>query len=104
MQRKRGRELERAKIRIKHGNRYGEVILLDDEAYIIHDIDHEEKELSKAKIKPDGSLGTVQTANLEELEKAIAKTDIPAKSFIKEPIFEDLKRVFGKDVEILINK
>ena len=104
MQRKRGRELERAKIRIKHGNRHGEVILLENEAYIIHDIDHEEKELSKAKIKPDGSLGTVQKASLEELEKAIAKTEIPPKAFIKEPIFEDLKRVFGKDVEILINK
>ncbi|MBU0536477.1 MAG: nucleotidyltransferase domain-containing protein, partial [Nanoarchaeota archaeon] len=30
MQRKRGRELERAKIRVKHGERYGEVLLLED--------------------------------------------------------------------------
>ncbi len=103
MQRKRGRELERAKIRVKHGNRYGEVILLGDVAFIIHDIDHEEKELSKAKIKPDGSLGPTSRTTLEELEKYLAKVEIPPKVFIKEPIFEDLKKVFGKDVEVLVN-
>ena len=103
IQRKRGRELERTKIRVKHGKKFGEVILLDDIAYIIHDIDHEEKELSKAKINPDGSLGTTQKATLEELEKALTKLAIPPKVFIKEPIFEDLKNIFGKDVEVLIN-
>jgi uncharacterized protein (UPF0332 family)/predicted nucleotidyltransferase len=103
MQRKRGRELERARIRVKHGNRYGEVILLGDEAFIIHDIDHEEKEISKAKIKPNGGLAVIEKSSLEELEKALAKVEIPPKVFIKEHIFEDLKRVFGKDVEVLIN-
>jgi uncharacterized protein (UPF0332 family)/predicted nucleotidyltransferase len=103
LQRKRGRELERAKIRVKHGNRYGEVILLGDIAFIIHDIDHEEKEISKAKIKEDGSLGTTQKSSLAELEKALTKVEIPLKVFIKEPIFEDLKNLFGKDVEILVN-
>ncbi|MDO8656891.1 MAG: hypothetical protein Q7K45_06655, partial [Nanoarchaeota archaeon] len=103
MQRKRGREIERTKIRVKHGNRFGEVILLGDVAFIIHDIDHEEKEISKAKINPDGSLGTPAKSNLEELEKALCKIEIPPKVFIKEPIFEDLKKFFGKDVEVLIN-
>jgi uncharacterized protein (UPF0332 family)/predicted nucleotidyltransferase len=103
LQRKRGRELERTKIRVKHGNKYGEVILLGDYAFIIHDIDHEEKELSRAKIKEDGSLGTIQKSSLEELEKSLAKIEIPPKVFIKEPIFEDLKNIFGRDVEILVN-
>jgi uncharacterized protein (UPF0332 family)/predicted nucleotidyltransferase len=103
MQRKRGRELERAKIRVKHGNRFGEVLLLGDVAFIIHDIDHEEKEISKAKIKEDGSLGTTQKSSLEDLEKSLAKVQIPPKVFIKEPIFENLKDIFGKDVEVLVN-
>jgi uncharacterized protein (UPF0332 family)/predicted nucleotidyltransferase len=103
MQRKRGRELERTKIRVKHGNRYGEVLLLDRIAFIIHDIDHEEKEISKAVINDDGSLGTSEKSSLEELEQHLAKMDIPPKVFIKEPIFEDLKSIFGKDVEILVN-
>ncbi|PIN79030.1 hypothetical protein COV16_05195 [Candidatus Woesearchaeota archaeon CG10_big_fil_rev_8_21_14_0_10_34_8] len=103
IQRKRGRELERVKIRIKHGNRYGEVVLLEDIAFIIHDIDHEEKEISKAKIKENGSLDTPQRTTLEEFEKHLVKIEIPGKVFIKEPIFEDLKNIFGKDVEILVN-
>jgi uncharacterized protein (UPF0332 family)/predicted nucleotidyltransferase len=103
LQRKRGRELERTKIRVKHGNRYGEVILLGDVAFIIHDIDHEEKEISKARIKEDGSLGTTQKSSLQELEKSLSKVEIPPKVFIKEPIFENLKDFFGKDVEILVN-
>lgn len=103
MQRKRGIELERARIRVKHGNRYGEVLLLDKEAYIIHDLDHEEKEISKARIKPDGSLGIPEKSSLEDMEHALANVQIPPKVFIKEPIFEDLKRFFGKDVEVLVN-
>ena len=56
----------------------------------------------KAKINEDGSLGTPQKASLEDMEKAIAKTEIPQRVFIKQPIFENLKRLFGKDVEILV--
>jgi len=103
MQRKRGKELERAKIRVKHGNRYGEVLLLDEQAFIIHDIDKEEKEISKAKVNKDGSLGTVARSSLEDMEKHLAKAKIPPKTFIKEKIFENLREIFGKDVEVLIN-
>ncbi|MBW2989330.1 nucleotidyltransferase domain-containing protein [Candidatus Woesearchaeota archaeon] len=103
MQRKRGKEIERAKIRVKHGNRYGEVLLFGEQAFIIHDIDKEEKEISRAKINKDGSLGTVARSSLEDMEKVLAKVEIPPKVFIKERIFEDLKSVFGKDVEVLVN-
>ncbi len=103
MQRKRGRELERAKIRVKHGKRYGEVLLLDKVAFIIHDVDHEEKEISMAQINDNGGLGNIKQSNLETFEKHLAKTTIPPKVFLKEPIFENLKEIFGKDVEILVN-
>ncbi len=103
MQRKRGREIERARIRVKHGDRYGEVILLEDTAFIIHDIDQEDKEITKAKIKPDGSLTEYQKSTIEEMEQHLAKYAIPPKVFIKEPIFENMKEVFGKDVEVLLN-
>jgi uncharacterized protein (UPF0332 family)/predicted nucleotidyltransferase len=103
MQRKRGKELERARIRVKHGSRFGEVVLLDEEAFIVHDVDVPEKEISKAKILPDGSLGTPKRSSMEELETALANMGIPQKVFIKEKIFENLKAFFGKDVEILLN-
>lgn len=103
VQRKRGRELERAKIKLKYGEKYGEVILLEDHAFIIHDIDAKEKEVSKAKIKSNGSLETLEKTNFEEMEKHIANIHILPRVFIKEPIFEDLKKIFGPNVEILIN-
>ena len=104
IQRKRGREIERARIRVKHGKIFGEVLLLDKEAFIIHDIDAEEKTVEKAPIKEDGSLGTARGSTLEELEKALTKVQLPPAVFIKEPLFEDLKRIFGKDVEVLVNR
>jgi len=103
IQRKRGRELERTKIRVKHGKKYGEVLLLDTTAFIIHDIDNKDAQVSKAKIKPNGSLGPVQKSTIIELEKALTKIEIPPKVFIKQPIFDDMKNIFGKDVEVLIN-
>ncbi len=104
MQRKRGKEIDRAKIRIKYGNnKFGEVILLDKNAFIIHDIDAEDKKISKGKVEKDGNIDVVKEANLEEFEEALAKTDIPPKVFIKEKTFERLKSIFGADVEILVN-
>ncbi|MBN2567298.1 nucleotidyltransferase domain-containing protein [Candidatus Woesearchaeota archaeon] len=103
MQRKRGREIERCKIRVRHGERFGEILLLDKTAFIIHDIEHEDKEISKAPIRKDGSLGMPTQSSLEELEKHLATIEIPEKAFIKEPIFENLRELFGKDVEVLIN-
>ena len=102
VQRKRGRELERAKIRVKHGKKYGEVLLLDSHAYIIHDVDAKDKEIGKAPIKDNGSLGQISKSSPQDLEKAIIDLKMPKRAFIKEPIFEDLKKIFGPDVEVLI--
>ena len=103
MQRKRGRELDRAKIRVKHGERYGEVLLLGDTAFIIHDIDKEDKEISKAKLDEDGGITKTKRTTIEEFEKHLAQANIPPKVFIKERVFESLKEIFGKDVEVLVN-
>ena len=103
LQRKRGRELERAKIRIKHGEKFGEVLLLDTDAYIIYDVDAEKPVVTKAPIRPDGGLGVSEESSLEEMEKAIAAKPVPPRVFIKEPIFEKLRDMFGKDVEILMS-
>jgi uncharacterized protein (UPF0332 family)/predicted nucleotidyltransferase len=104
LQRKRGRELERAKIRIKRGNKYSEIVLLDKVAFIIHDMDaRESQKIEKAKINADGSLGNREEATLEEFEKALASAKVPQRAFIKEPIFEDIKNIFGRDAEVLVN-
>lgn len=104
VQRKRGYELEKAKIKFKHSdNKYGEVLLLEKEAFIISDVNSEKKEIQKAEIKTDGSLSKVTASSPEEFEKAVADFKNPKKVFIKEKTFESLRNLFGKDVEILVN-
>ncbi len=102
MQRKRGQELDRARIKVKHGEKFGEIILFDVVAFIIYDIDAKEQQIEKAALKSDGSLGTREKSSLEELEKELAKAKFPKRVFIKEPLFEDLKHLFGRDVEVLL--
>ncbi len=105
MQRQRGKELERAKIKIKHGEKFGEIILLGKIAFIVTNIDAKagEQEIEKAEIKADGSLGTTQKSTIEEFEEALANAKFPHRVFIKEAIFEDIKRLCGRDAEVLLN-
>ncbi len=103
VQRKRARELNRAKIRVRHGERFGEIILLGDLAFIIHDLDDETKGISRAYVSKDGGLAQIRESSLEELEAALAKVDVPPRVFVKERLFEHLKNIFGRDVEILVN-
>ncbi|MFP4423812.1 MAG: nucleotidyltransferase domain-containing protein [Candidatus Woesearchaeota archaeon] len=102
MQRKRGKEIEQAKIRVKYGDKYGEVLLLDDTAFITHDIDSEERSISKAKVGKEGELKNISNSSMEEFEKALAKSKIPPRVFIRERMFENLKEIFGRDVEVLV--
>ena len=78
-------------------------MILDNQAFIVHDIDSEEKEISKAAVTETGNLKSIQKSSLEDMEKVIANIKSPDKVFIKEGIFEDLKKLFGKDVEVLVN-
>ncbi|MBI4145464.1 nucleotidyltransferase domain-containing protein [Candidatus Woesearchaeota archaeon] len=103
LQRKRGRELEKARIRFKYGQKFGEALLLGDKAFITHDIDAETKKISRAKLNNDGSISPLEDSTYDELEAALAKIDLPQRVFIKAPIFNDLKKIFGADVEILVN-
>ena len=103
IQRKRGFEIERAKVRLKYGNKFGEIIMLEDWAFITMDLDAKEKEIRKAAINKDGSLGSLKDSSLEELEQHMSKVKSFQKTFIKEPVFENLKEIFGKNVEILVN-
>lgn len=103
IQRIKSRELEKAKVRIKHSkDKYGEVTLLENTAFILYDINEKDK-LEKAGINPDGSLGETKKAALEEFEKALSESKPMIKVLIKEPLFESLKKIFGKDFEIIFS-
>ncbi|MFH1332028.1 MAG: hypothetical protein ABIH63_01960 [archaeon] len=102
IQRNRGMELERAKIRFKYEDKFGEVLLLDKVAFITPNLENRE-EIQKAEVTEEGGLKEIKNSSQEEMEKELAKGQIPSRVFIKEKIFEDLRNLFGKKVEILIN-
>jgi len=101
IQRKRHYELDRATVKFKYGGGYGSVLMLENKAFIIADTAGK-RDLQKAKIDKNGRILNVKKSTLEEYEDAISKEKVQSRIFIKEKFFEDLKNLFGKDVEIMM--
>ncbi|PIN74740.1 hypothetical protein COV18_05970 [Candidatus Woesearchaeota archaeon CG10_big_fil_rev_8_21_14_0_10_37_12] len=99
-QRKRVRAFERSKIKVKHGNKYGEIVLLGDSAFIITDMDAKERVVEEAPVKEDGSFGTAKKIKPEEFEEAMTKLS-PRKVTLTSNLFESITKIFGKDCEVL---
>ncbi|MBU2638309.1 MAG: hypothetical protein KJ955_05020 [Nanoarchaeota archaeon] len=101
MQRKKSIEIERVKIRFKYGDIVGEMIIPDDKAFIIKDSEKRDDMLI-ADVNKDGGLENIKPAAPEELEKHISKLVSPKRMFIRERLFEDLRTLVGKDIEIML--
>jgi len=98
---KRARELDRITVKVKYDDKFGEVILFDDVAFVIEDSAKKDK-IGKGKVGKDGSIMGIENSSLEELEKFIATGKIPKNVFIKEKTFESLKVLFGDKIEVLV--
>ncbi|MBN1645932.1 nucleotidyltransferase domain-containing protein [Candidatus Woesearchaeota archaeon] len=103
IQRKRIKELERTKMRVKYGSKFGEIILLGKDVFVIEDIDAHERQITRGKVDDEGHFKEMKKSTPEELEHALASQSIPPRIFVKETIFENMKMIFGKDVEIMLN-
>ena len=104
IQRIRSRELEKAKIRVKYGkDKYGEIIILKDNVFIINDIDEPDKEIQHAKMSKEGKLNKITESSLQDLEAELVNTDVPEKKFLKPEFFDELRKIFGKNMELLVN-
>ena len=103
IQRKRAQELEKTRIKVKYGDKFGEVILLGDKAFVIQDLESEDNRIvSKAKISKYGTLVDRKEVSFEEFESALMAVEVPPKVFIKGALFDDLREIFGPDVEVLM--
>ncbi len=100
MERKRSKELEKAKFRVKHGDCFGEVIVLGRVAFIVKE-SGEGREVLRAELSPQGSIEEVSQSSQEQLDEALSS--FTAKEvYLKEAFVKDLEKVFGKDFEILL--
>jgi len=103
IQRSRSKDLEKARIRVKYGNKYGEIIIIKNKMFIINNVDEPEKDIQTASIDSDSKISKVKSSNMQELEAALIDTKSFEKKFMKPEFFEELKRLFGKNVKLLIN-
>lgn len=100
MQRKHAQAFREACIRFKYGERVGELIVCDDIAFLIRDITSREK-LERVRIEKDGSFSMPEQSSLEEVEKALRENK-HRNPFVKEKLFENLKHIFGEQLEIFL--
>lgn len=101
MQRRKAKLLEKSRIRFKYGNKMGEVLLLEDKAFLTKDIEHKDKVLM-AKVLADGSLEEAKQASIEELEKHLSNLVSQKNVFIKEKTFESLRHLVGQEIEVSV--
>ncbi len=102
VQRERTKDIEKMKIRVKYGNKYGEIVITGETMFIFQDLDSKEKTIEKAKLSSDGSIGTKEKSSYEEYEQHISVAKAPKNYFVKEKLFEELKKIFGPDIEISV--
>ncbi len=102
MQRKRAKELEQTKIRIKHGESIAEIMLLDKKAFVIPNLEADEKQIQVAELAKDGSLTKIRETDFDELEQAIADFKGKDKIFLKPKTVSSLEKIFGNEFDILI--
>ena len=99
IQRKRGFERERVKVKFKYGEKEGEIYLLDKKAFLIKNI--KEKEIMKCNLNENGSLSNLTKSSQEELEEDLK--NMKAKDvYLKDKTLDSLKQLLGKEVEILV--
>lgn len=106
IQRKQNKDLEKTRIKIKYGSeQFGEVVLLGEEVFVITDLnDDEKRRVSKGKVSEAGDIYDRIDISLDKFEDALMNTRAPPKIFVKGAFFENLKNIFGPDLEVFFAK
>jgi hypothetical protein len=102
VQRVRSRQMEQIKLRVKYGEKIGEVLFLSTHTFFIFDLEKEHKQLKKAIIDEEGNISNLKESSIEELENELVKPLKPRKLFISNSLLKNLESVFGGPVEILV--
>ncbi|MFT4312477.1 MAG: nucleotidyltransferase domain-containing protein [Candidatus Woesearchaeota archaeon] len=101
IERVQSKNLAKTRIRVKYGEKIGEVFIFGQLAYAILDVLAQEREYVTAHITPTGGFGKVSSCNVQEFEKALVQETVPKDFTIKSKTYSDLKTLFGTEVEVL---
>ncbi|MEM2121449.1 MAG: nucleotidyltransferase domain-containing protein [Candidatus Woesearchaeota archaeon] len=100
LQRKRFRELESAKVKIKHNSKIGEIVFMEKNIYLVSDIKEKDK-YYKAEVL-ENKLSDFSEITQDEFEKFI-DVEKPGNAVITTELIENLKKILGEKIEFLIN-
>ena len=93
--------LDRSRIRFKYDNKIGEALVLGDTLFITKDLEQKDS-LFIAKFANDGTISDIKKSSPEELEKHLSNLVSTKQAFITEKLFEGLKQIAGKEIEIML--
>ncbi len=102
IQRTKAKEFESSKIRVKYGDKVGELLVLNDIVFVISDLESPDKNIRKGKISERGIISSLSSSSLDNLESTLAEAKNLRKVFISEELFSSIKGIFGANAEIII--
>ena len=103
IQRKRGLDIDRLKLRIKYGsNKFAEVYLMDKEIYLIPDLDAKPKIYQKGGLSKDGKISEVKMISFEDFEKGLSDLNKMRSVDINKNLMNHLMDLFGNDMVIVV--
>ncbi|MGV8162516.1 MAG: nucleotidyltransferase domain-containing protein [Candidatus Nanoarchaeia archaeon] len=102
VQRARSRQMEQIKLRVKYGEKIGEVLFLSEHIFFVMDLEKDDKKFKRAIIDEEGNISHAKDSSIEELEHELTKPMKPRKLFISNILLKNLESVFGTEVEILV--
>ncbi len=100
-QRVKSREIESARIRVKHGDKQGEIVLFEKKAFVIKDLENPVQSIYKADFSGK-ELKNIKQSNTEELEKAITSEKLADNKVLTKNFFNSLGKVFGEGYELIM--
>jgi len=103
IQRTRSADLDKARIRVRVGDRLGDMYVFGRTVVILKDIDAAQKEFLKSTLQENGGLGEVQPCAIEEFEHTLAKGQAPHPVRVTQALFESVRKVFGPTAEIILH-
>lgn len=99
LQAKRAVRLTKNRMKVKYGDKFGEVYVFPGKVYMVMDVNAAEKEVQKAELTKDGILKQIQGSTIIELEDALLG-NLAVQQAFPGKLFDELKKIFGQQVEV----
>lgn len=99
LQAKRAVRLTKNRMKVKYGDKFGEVYVFPGKVFMVMDVNAAEKEVQKAELTKDGQLKQIQGSTIIELEDALLG-NLAVQQAFPGKLFEELKKIFGQQVEV----